>query len=180
MIWDPHSRATGLHTYIYIYTYIYNLCICKYAHPPSPMIHTFAFSGLDGGRRDASKHRHDRKILKILKFRDLWPSSLHSLQKFGIFWEFPSFIVFGAPHAPKLWDFSSITVFGGPHRSFYYSMTLLLYYPITCLLYYFITLLLIYFVTLLLYSSIIIFLHYWYDLITLVVYLCITIVVHCY
>ena len=65
------------------------------------MIHILRFSGLERGKKDASKHRNARKIpkfwgmrctkhcnarkmQKIQKFRDLWPSSLHSLQKFGI------------------------------------------------------------------------------------------------
>ena len=88
--------------------------------------------------------------------------------------------MFGTPHTPKFQDFSSITMLGVPQ-----SYILLLYDSIALLPYYFFTLLLYdSFIQILCYSSTLFicsyFLHYWYDFITLVVYLCITIVLHFY
>ena len=48
-----------------------------------------------------TKQCNARTILKILKFYDLWPSSLHSLQSFSIFRIVLIIAVFGARHASK-------------------------------------------------------------------------------
>ena len=142
-----------------------------------------------------TKHCNARKIQKNPTFGDLWPSSLHSLQKFGFIGIFQaleclvhlmpqSFGIFRAlqclEYLRAIYYSITLSLYCSSYILFYYSMTLLLYYPITFLLYYFISFLLKYFVTLLLYSSIILFLHYWYGFTTLVVYLCTTIVLHRY
>ena len=128
-----------------------------------------------------TKHCNAWKIPKIPKFRDLWPSSLHSLQKFGIFGILRALQCVVHLMPQNFGIFRSITVFGVPQSYifFHYSMTIALlpYYFLTQLLYCSTTQILCYSITLFIYYS---FLHYRYDFITLVVYLCITIVLHCY
>ena len=84
----------------YLYTYIYTYICSSPLH--DPYLRVLLVWILDHGRRDASKHCNAQKIwkfwcvrctkhcnaqknLKILKFRDLSPSSLHSLENFRIF-----------------------------------------------------------------------------------------------
>ena len=99
-------------------------------------------------------------------------------EKIGIFWIFQALQCLGTS-CPKTFGFFE-------HYSVWCTselyIILLLYDSIALLPYYFftllfITLLLKYFVTLFINYS---FLQYWYDFITLVVYLCIAIVLHCY
>ena len=92
---------THIHAYMYIHMYLH---IYIYMLIPAPMIHIRAFFWF-GSREEGcikspqcsknpevlgheAKHCNARKIPKILKFRDLWPSSLHSLQKFRILGSF--------------------------------------------------------------------------------------------
>ena len=51
-----------------------------------------------------TKHCNAQKNLKILKFRDLWPSSLHNLQNFQNFQNFFSISVWCTPR-PKISEF---------------------------------------------------------------------------
>ena len=48
------------------------------------------------------------KKLKLLTFRDLWPSSLHGLQNFQ---SLLSITVFGGPHATKFHIFEALQCF---------------------------------------------------------------------
>ena len=127
-----------------------------------------------------TKDCNARKIQKILKFRDLWPSSLHNLQKFRIFGIFRALqcLVHLMPKTSEFFEHFSVWCTSELYTIplFYVSIALLL-------LYFFHSITLMFFSdTLLLYYSIhtLFYFPLLYDLITLVVYLCISIVLHCY